>query len=87
MSKVTMSQVDVDSVRNFAKHFSVDISDELDKVMTAFSNNQTYENQELYKLEFCKWMVNSKWAGFLDALWAAPLRGCREYIEKCSNQP
>lgn len=70
--KVTISNEDIENVRNYALHFGVDLTPELETSMKNFENDPSYENQMDFKLEICKWMTGSQHESFKDKLWDHP---------------
>lgn len=76
--RVTITNEDLDNVRNYSLHFGIDMVPELEQAMQNFQNNPTFENQMDFKLELCKWMTSSKNESWQDKLWEKPLENASD---------
>jgi len=77
-NQVVISVEDCKNVREYGKHFGVDISDALNKALDAFIADQTFENQNAVKLQMCKWMLTNPHPSFKDKLWEEPQKLAEE---------
>lgn len=68
-NKIPVSKEDRENIVNYAKNFGVDIPNELEKAMDVFIKDQNFENYNDWKLELCKWLIESDHETFADALW------------------
>ena len=70
--KVTISNEDIENVRNYALHFGIETTPELEESMKNFEKEGSYENMMDFKLEVCKWLTTSTHESFKDKLWEHP---------------
>lgn len=70
--KVLISNEDIENVRNYGTHFGVDLNADLEASMKAFEANPTFENQQEFKLQICRWLTECPHESFKDKLWEHP---------------
>ena len=78
--KVPVSSEDCENVKNYSLNFGVDISEELQQAMDKFDADPTYENHEDFKLEICKWLIQSGHESFEDQLWDHPKESAQDIV-------
>jgi hypothetical protein len=78
--KVTVSSEDTDNVRNYALHFGIAITSDLEKAMQTFDKDPSYENMMEFKLEVCKWLNASEHESFKDKLWDHPKKAAEDAL-------
>ena len=78
--KVPVSEEDCENVRNYSVNFGVEISQELQAAMDKFEADQTYENHIEFKLEICKWLIQSGHESFEDSLWDHPKEAAQDIV-------
>lgn len=78
--KVTCSGEDSENVRQYSKHFGVELTPELKTAVDVFEKNPTFENQKEMKLQISKWMLESKHESFTDSLWDAPKKAAEDAV-------
>lgn len=76
--KVTVSNEDMENVKNYSLHFGIDMTPELQTAIDNFIASPTYENQMDFKLELCKWMTSSNNESWSDKLWEKPLENASD---------
>ena len=78
--KVACSAEDVVNVREYSTHFNVSLPDDLIKALDTFEKDQTFENQNEFKLQMALWMTTSEHESFKDSLWDAPKTASNDAI-------
>ena len=78
--KIPVSEEDVENVLNYGTNFGVDVSPELTAAMDKFKGEQTYENMIDFKLEICKWLIESGHESFADSLWDHPKEAANDIV-------
>lgn len=78
--KVPVSEEDVENVLNYGLNFGVQVGPELMAAMDKFKSNQSYENFLDFKLEICKWLINSNHESFEDSLWDHPKEAAKDIV-------
>jgi len=68
-NQVVISVEDCKNVREYGKHFGVEIPAVLKAVFDAFIADPRCENQNAVKLQMCKWILTNKHPSFKDKLW------------------
>ena len=79
-NKVTCTNEDPENVRQYCKHFGVEMPAELAAACDAFDRENTYENQKEFKLQVSKWLLESKHESFKDSLWDAPKKAATDAV-------
>lgn len=79
-NKVTCSAEDAENVRQYSKHFNVDLTPELESALNVFEKDPTFENQKEFKLQISKWLLESPHESFKDALWDAPKKAATDAV-------
>lgn len=79
-NKVTCSVEDVENVRQYSKHFGVELTDDLVKALDLFEKEQSFENQKEFKLQVSKWILESEHESFKDDLWNAPKKAAQDAV-------
>ena len=77
-NQVVISVEDCKNVREYGKHFGVDIPEVLAKALDAFIAEPTFEHQNAVKLQMCKWTLTSPHPSFKDKLWEEPQKLAEE---------
>ena len=72
-NKPTIGAEDITVMRNFFKHFKIDIPVSVEKAWTAFEKEPTCENQEMVRAEVATAIVKDSVGVFTDKVFA-PLR-------------
>lgn len=78
--KVTISNEDLENVRNYSTHFGIDMTPSLELAIVNFQKDPSYENQMDFKLEICKWMSESTNESWKDKLWEKPLENVSDAL-------
>jgi len=70
INKVTIGVEDVKSIREYFKHFEINLPSSLAKALDVFEKDgsQTIENQNFLKLQLCKTMLKSDHETFKDQM-------------------
>ena len=68
--KMYLSLEDAKNIRDFYEHFEISMDDGLQKALTNFEQEQSYENQEALKLATCLSVSNSQHEVFVDEMFA-----------------
>lgn len=79
-NKVTCTAEDSENVREYSKHFKVDLTPELKVALDSFEKDPTYENQMEFKLQISKWMLDTPHESFKDDLWNAPKKAAQDAV-------
>ncbi len=77
-NQVVISVEDCKNVREYGKHFGVEIPEVLCEALDAFIAEQTFETQNAVKLQMCKWMLTNPHPSFKDKLWEEPQKLAEE---------
>lgn len=77
---IPVSDEDRDNVINYSKNFGAEMSEELQLAMDIFVKNSTYENMKDFKLELCKWLIESSHDSFTDSLWDHPKEAAKDIM-------
>lgn len=64
--KIVISAKDCQSALDFWRHFNIPIPAELQKAIEAFSEDPSFNNQEMVKYQVCKAISTSDHAAFKD---------------------
>lgn len=78
--KIPVSEEDCENVLNYSTNFGADVTPELQLAMDKFKGDQTYENMQDFKLEICKWLIESQHASFADNLWDHPKEAAQDIV-------
>lgn len=79
-NKITCSGEDSENVRQYSKHFNIDLTPDLIKAIDTFEQDPTFDNQKEFKLQIAKWMMESKHESFTDTLWDAPKKASADAV-------
>ncbi len=80
LNKITCSEEDSENIRQYGKHFGVDLTPDLEQACESFSKDPTFENQLELKLQVSKWLLESKHESFKDSLWDAPKKAATDAV-------
>jgi len=76
--QIVITPEDCESAINFWTHFGIPLPPALLNAAKAFSTSQTFENQELFKLQICKAITESNNNAFSDEMFS-------KIVEECHN--
>lgn len=79
-NKVTCSAEDAENVRQYSKHFGVDLTPDLIAALDVFEKEPTYDNQKEFKLQISKWLLESNHGSFKDSLWDTPKKAATDAV-------
>jgi hypothetical protein len=71
-NQVVISVEDCKNVFEYCNHFGLTPPNSLKDALEDFISEQTFENQNMVKLELCKWVLYDEHPSFKDKLWEEP---------------